>query len=58
MPKNKHLKKRAVWWAIIDGKKTFWPCKNIAEGKLEFFVIDPDDWAECEDRGASSWCST
>tara|TARA_A100001515_G_scaffold124617_3_gene108928 strand:- start:840 stop:1832 length:993 start_codon:yes stop_codon:yes gene_type:complete len=37
--------------AIIDGKETFWPCKNLAEGKLEFFVIDPDDWAECEDTG-------
>ena len=37
--------------AIIDGKETFWPCKNLAEGKLEFFVIDPNDWAECEDTG-------
>ena len=37
--------------AIIDGEETFWPCKNLAEGKLEFFVLDPDDWAECEDTG-------
>ena len=37
--------------AIIEGKQTFWPCKNLAEGKFEFFILDPDDWAECEDTG-------
>ena len=37
--------------AIVRGEKTFWPCKNLAEGKFEFFIIDPDDWAECEDTG-------
>tara|TARA_R100000231_G_scaffold29048_4_gene25813 strand:- start:371 stop:1078 length:708 start_codon:yes stop_codon:yes gene_type:complete len=37
--------------AIIKGKETFWPCRNLAEGKFEFFIIDPDDWAECEDTG-------
>ena len=25
-------------FAIIEGKKVFWPCKNLAEGKHEFFV--------------------
>ena len=37
--------------AIIKGKETYWPCKNIAESGFEYFVIDPDDWAECEDAG-------
>ena len=37
--------------AIIKGKETYWPCKNIAESGFEYFVIDPDDWAECEDTG-------
>ena len=37
--------------AIIEGKETFWPCKNLAEGKHEFFMLDPDDWADCEDTG-------
>tara|TARA_R100001126_G_C4878048_1_gene177335 strand:- start:609 stop:1592 length:984 start_codon:yes stop_codon:yes gene_type:complete len=37
--------------AIINGKETFWPCKNLSNSKYEFFVIDPNDWAECEDTG-------
>ena len=37
--------------ALIKGKETYWPCKNIAESGFEYFIIDPDDWAECEDTG-------
>ena len=37
--------------AIIKGKETFWPCKNLAEVKFEFFILDTDDWEECEDTG-------
>ena len=37
--------------AIIKGKETFWPCKNLSTSKYQYFVIDPDDWAECEDTG-------
>lgn len=37
--------------AIIKGKETYWPCKNIADSTFEYFIIDPDDWAECEDTG-------
>lgn len=37
--------------AIINGKEKFWPCKNLAESKFEYFIIDPDDWAKCEDTG-------
>ena len=37
--------------AIIKGKETYWPCKNLGDSNFEYFVIDPDDWAECEDTG-------
>ena len=37
--------------AIIKGKETYWPCENLSESPDEFFVIDPDNWADCEDQG-------
>jgi len=37
--------------AIIGGKEEFYPCKNIADSTMEFFAIDPDDYAKCEDTG-------
>lgn len=34
-----------------NNKEIFWKCKNIAHDfKLEAFVIDPNDWIECEDN--------
>jgi proteasome lid subunit RPN8/RPN11 len=37
--------------AIIKGKETFWPCKNLSEAPDEYFVMCPDSWQECEDQG-------
>jgi len=37
--------------AIIKGEETYWPCKNISVENFEYFIIDPDDWAKCEDTG-------
>jgi proteasome lid subunit RPN8/RPN11 len=37
--------------AIIKGKETFWPCKNLSESPDEYFVMCPDSWADCEDQG-------
>tara|TARA_R100000329_G_scaffold96341_1_gene79942 strand:+ start:225 stop:929 length:705 start_codon:yes stop_codon:yes gene_type:complete len=37
--------------AIIQGKETFWPCENLSEAPDEYFVMDPDSWADCEDQG-------
>lgn len=38
-------------YALINGQEKFWPCKNIAEDQENFFALDPEDWAECEDQG-------
>lgn len=38
-------------YALIDGQEKFWPCKNIAEDQKNFFALDPEDWAACEDQG-------
>lgn len=37
--------------ALIDGKEQYWPCKNLSVENFDYFVIDPDDWADCEDTG-------
>ena len=36
---------------IYKGKEKYFPCKNIAEDKGEYFILDPDDWIKAEDEG-------
>lgn len=35
---------------IIKGRERYVPCANLAEDD-EYFILDPEDWASCEDRG-------
>lgn len=37
--------------AIVNGEEKYFPCKNLAESKHEYFIIDPDDWVIAEDSG-------
>ena len=37
--------------AVYKGKEKYYPCKNLAEEKDEYFIIDPDDWVKTEDKG-------
>ena len=37
--------------AIVKGKETYFPCKNLANDQISYFIIDPDDWANAEDSG-------
>ena len=36
--------------AIVKGKEKYWPCKNIAADPTLHFIIDPDDYMQCEDE--------
>ena len=41
----------SLQFLVKNNKEIFWKCKNIAfEFKATSFVIDPLDWADCEDN--------
>ncbi len=35
----------------VKGKEVYFPCKNIAEHQEDLFMLDPEDWANAEDKG-------
>tara|TARA_R100000353_G_scaffold123086_1_gene87450 strand:+ start:168 stop:872 length:705 start_codon:yes stop_codon:yes gene_type:complete len=37
--------------AIIEGEKKYWPCKNLSNENFDYFIMDPEDYAKCEDQG-------
>jgi len=37
--------------AVIGGEKKYWPCKNLSKENFDYFILDPEDYANCEDQG-------
>jgi len=37
---------------VINGRHHYRPCRNVSDAPEESFIIDPNDWAAAEDRGA------
>ena len=35
---------------VVKGRHRYMPCRNMAMGN-DFFILDPEDWARCEELG-------
>ena len=43
--------------AIIKGEQKYWPCKNLSKQNFDYFILDPEDYANCEDQEGYNFIS-